>query len=475
VDAIRRAVIEALPVETSLFGNAPEIGQLYIPPGHAKALRPECNLVIGTRGVGKSMWTASLGDAALRKSIGGAVPELDSTDVFIAYSESPKNDDYPEPDTFDKLRRDGIPPSSIWKAIIARKLDDGGDIPKTDWGATAAWIRGNPEPLAKILSSTAARLKGQKKRALFVFDAIDRLGDDWSVLDANALAILQTALWLKPHQVISAKIFLREDQFKRNVGAFPDASKILATRADLNWALNDLHGLLWQRLLNAPGEHGKLLRALCGEKNGGLVKRIDNYWELSDAGKKDTAIQRELFGALAGPWMGRDRRRGVPYLWSVGHIADGEGRTSPRSFLAAIGQAASDSEFLYPSHEYAIHYESIKRGVQKASEIRVAEIREDYPWIPSIMNTLSGLTVPCDFERIELLWRRTYPNGPSSIDSGRLPPEHLDKGWNGIREDLVKIGIFQEKSDGRIDMPDLYRVGFSLGRKGGVRPRTPSG
>jgi len=29
-----------------------------------------------------------------------------------------------------------------------------------------------------------------------------------------------------------------------------------------------------------------------------------------------------------------------------------------------------------------------------------------------------------------------------------------------------------KKRDGRIDMPDLYRVGFGLGRKGGVKPKT---
>jgi hypothetical protein len=28
----------------------------------------------------------------------------------------------------------------------------------------------------------------------------------------------------------------------------------------------------------------------------------------------------------------------------------------------------------------------------------------------------------------------------------------------------------ETKKDGRVDMPDLYRVGFGLGRKGGVKP-----
>jgi|GEM_PF-2093247 len=41
----------------------------------------------------------------------------------------------------------------------------------------------------------------------------------------------------------------------------------------------------------------------------------------------------------------------------------------------------------------------------------------------------------------------------------------------GIRQDLQRLGIFIIRKDSRIDMPDLYRVGFGLGRKGGVKPR----
>jgi hypothetical protein len=41
-----------------------------------------------------------------------------------------------------------------------------------------------------------------------------------------------------------------------------------------------------------------------------------------------------------------------------------------------------------------------------------------------------------------------------------------------VREDLQRLGLLETKKDGRIDMPDLYRVGFGLGRKGGVKPRS---
>ena len=154
-------------------------------------------------------------------------------------------------------------------------------------------------------------------------------------------------------------------------------------------------------------------------------------WQLSDEIKKDNADPARLVRELAGPWMGRDRRRGVPYVWAVGHLADGKGRTSPRSFLAAIRQAAEDSLERYPDHPLPLHYESIKRGIQKASEIRVDEMAEDYPWMRTFMSPLAGLTVPCEYALIEQRWIHDFPGGPGAAPIERLPPQHAERGWDG--------------------------------------------
>jgi hypothetical protein len=187
--------------------------------------------------------------------------------------------------------------------------------------------------------------------------------------------------------------------------------------------------------------------------------------------KRETEAQRKAFERLAGPWMGRDRRRCVPYTWSVGHLADGRGQTSPRSFLAALRQAAEDSSERYPQHEYALHYESIKRGIRKASEIRVDEVAEDYPWVREVLTLLQGMNVPCPYDDILARWEKKFPKGPQDIPSERLPAQHAARGWDGIREDLQRLGLIETKKDNRVDMPDLYRIGFGLGRKGGVKPR----
>jgi hypothetical protein len=234
--------------------------------------------------------------------------------------------------------------------------------------------------------------------------------------------------------------------------------------AELSWERHDLHGLLWQRLINAPDEHGERLRKLCPHTQQG------NSWRVSEEMRRETGAQRQAFEQLAGQWMGKDPRRGVPYTWSVSHLADGRGRTSPRSFLAAIRQAAEDSAERYMDHPYPLHYESIKRGIRKASQIRVDEIAEDYPWVPKVLSVLSRMNVPCEFDAIQAKWQEKFPGGPQSIPSDRLPPQHVAGGWEGLCEDLLRLGLFNTRKDGRIDMPDLYRVGFGLGRKGGVKP-----
>jgi len=48
-----------------------------------------------------------------------------------------------------------------------------------------------------------------------------------------------------------------------------------------------------------------------------------------------------------------------------------------------------------------------------------------------------------------------------------------DKGLTalaGLRTDLLDLALFSRQPDGRINMPDVYRVGFGLGRMGGVKP-----
>ena len=66
--------------------------------------------------------------------------------------------------------------------------------------------------------------------------------------------------------------------------------------------------------------------------------------------------------------------------------------------------------------------------------------------------------------RFDRLAEEVEPNEP------RLPPRHLDDGTEGVRRDLESLGVFQPLYDGRLNIPSVFRVGYGLGLRGGVKP-----
>jgi len=457
VAAQREAILNA-PLETSNFGETPDLATLYIPSSHLKALRLDSSIVIGGRGVGKSFWTAALESNEIRALLKPDLQELDGLELHTGFSARPSLN-YPDADTFRALLSKQFTPYDIWRTIIFHLVTN---QKFTSWPEIVLWFRENPETVNRIM------LEFDRRRALIVFDALDRTSDDWRQMDDIVRDLLRAVLWSKSYKGLFVKVFLRDDQAERTVFDFPDASKLSANKANLTWMRHDLHGLLWQRLIHSR-KYAELMREICNAEND---QQNSTLWRLPLDMKRESDVQRKAFEKLAGPWMGKDKRRGVPYVWAVGHLADGWGKTSPRSFLAAIHQAAENSQTKYPDHAYALHYESIKLGIQKASEIRVDELAEDYPWIREVLSALQSQNVPCVYEDILARWRIKFPQGADSIPrKEKLPAQHSDQGWDGIRKDLQRLGLIEERKDGRIDMPDLFRVGFNLGRKGGVSPK----
>jgi len=466
---ILNSILEILPKQVFVSGNVTEPWQLYVPNAHKKALQLYSNIVVGDRGVGKSTWTLALYDKQIRASIGEKVKELENVSVHIGFAEASNSKDYPDKIIIKALLQKKFNPHDIWKSVVIRWLSQeiGEKTPMNDWDDSVPWVRDNSELYIRILEKANNEFKKKNKNGLILFDALDRLSDNWEEIDNITRELLRLVLELKAFSHIHAKVFLRTDQYTRNITDFPDASKLKSTRTDLDWDLYDLHWLLWQYLYNASGEGGNILKEYYNNSIGIPPIKKDNYWLIANDITIDTK-QRTLFEKLAGPYMGRDRRKGVPYIWTVSHLADGKKHTSPRSFLDAIKAAADDS--LKRSGDYPLHYESIKKGVQSASQIRVDEIAEDYPWINNLCRPLAGKIVPAHFSDFEKIWKEKYPNGPGMITSKNLPPQELDRGWHGIADELTRLGVFVKMRDGRIYMPDLFRVGFGLGRKGGVPP-----
>ena len=473
--ATARAALIDLPEETS-YGGTPDPKQVYLPRSHLRAMRLDVALVTGMRGAGKTFWWSALQQPGVRRLIDAAEPRSalnENTELRTGFGVAPAPDDYPGINVLPGLIQDAEP-KAVWRTVLTRHLAPKGHPlrEKADWPDRVAWVETEPEAVDRLFYERDAALERENRHFLVLFDALDRCADDWKDMYRAIRGLLQTALDMRPYRRLRVKIFLRSDQMdETRIADFPDASKVLSSRVDLGWPRRELYGLLWHVLGN--GAHGAFFREFLG-----------GDWKPADIGGEgafqmprelaDEDRQREIFSGIAGPWMGRNHRRGATYPWIPTHLGDTEGRASPRSFLAALREAARDTDERYRDHDHALHYDSIKRGVQQAAGIRVREIREDYPWVHRVLAPLGGLNVPCPFSDIERRWE-----GEDVInrlvreavnDDVKLPPPQLGRGAAGLREDLEALRIFHRMFDDRVQIPDVFRVGYGLGRKGGVKP-----
>ena len=472
-----REALAALPGETS-YGETPMPSDVYLPRSHLKALDLNTLLVTGMRGAGKTFWWSALQESRVRRFINRSAVRSrlsENTDVRIGFGVMPRLDDYPNKDVLRKLIEAGFEPRTIWRTVQAWQISqDDHPLRKVDtWAARAVYVDSKPEVVERLFEECDTKSDKRGVDVLLLFDALDRCADDWKAMYRLIRGLLQTALDMRPYRRLRVKVFLRADQVdEAEIGDFPDASKVLSSAVELSWPRQELYGLLWHLLAN--GEHGEQFRKFLGyewpstDVDGQRLFSVPRDFIVKEE------AQRGKFHEIAGRWMGRGPKRGFPYTWIPNHLADTQGRVSPRSLLAALRTAAEDTANQPAELPHALHYDSIKRGVQEASKIRVREIQEDYPWVHRVLEPLAGMVVPCAFEEIAQCWRSGDVLGRLAEeveqDEVKLPPRHIAQGDEGVRLDLESLSIFLRMRDGRVNIPDVFRVGYGLGRRGGVKP-----
>ena len=478
IDArLARDAIARLPDGTGV-GESPALGDVYLPRSHLKAMDLDVPVVTGMRGAGKTFWWGALQKGGVRRLVGKSLARVrtapkEGTEVAIGFGNTPAPGDYPGINELPGLIQT-YDPRIVWRTVLARRLARSGDRLRraAEWPDRIEYVRRNPAAIDRLLSERDDEYDREDRHFLILFDALDRSADSWEDMYRAIRGLLQAAVEMRPYRRLSVKIFLRSDQLdKDRVANFADASKALSSSMDLGWPRRELYGLLWHYLGN--GKYGEQFRSFFG----GRWERIGSGAEESFQVPRELVIdedrQRDTFHELSGTFMGTGHRRGFPYTWVPNHLGDAHAHVTPRAFLVALRNAAEATSEEFSDHEHALHFNGIKSGVRKASTARVDEIREDYPWINSVLRPLEGMTVPCRFDEIAERWRAEGALQILSRDMERedikLPPRHVDDGPRGVREDLESMGIFQRLLDGRVNMPDIFRVGYGLGRKGGVR------
>ncbi|GGX84401.1 hypothetical protein [Streptomyces anandii] len=479
-DLLSRALDGTVDADT----RPPEPHTLYMPDAHRAALYVDSTVVQGDRGVGKTFWARSLLDAELRAAAAREyrINRLNRLRVTPGYGMDFVLH-YPGPLALPSLLASGALPAEIWQAVLLTALGQPELWATEDWAERVAWVRANAGPAEATLARADAEAAAEDMVHLLVFDGLEHLHSDWDTRNRMIAELLRLAMRMRfGTRRIRLKVFLRPDMFDAAKQLFPDASKLSGNAARLEWTRADLYGLLFHHLGNEDDEAAERFR------------RFTGGWQLSGTGtsvryaappdlRNDEKAQQQLFERIADPFMGTNVRMGRPYTWLPNHLMDSNGRISPRSFLKALDVAAETARTSYSAHSRALHHDAIRRGVREASEVRVDQICEDTPWVELAIKPLEGCQVPLPQGKIISIWknhdlprllredtaRYAQADRPELVRTGPRHPDDLPR----LVQELIDLGVLRRRDHNvddysLLDLPDIYRLAFGLGRLGGI-------
>jgi hypothetical protein len=324
-------------------------------------------------------------------------------------------------------------------------------------------LKARPSAYAEKLTALDDEMTKSGSGILIVFDALDRFSPDWGVIRELTKGLLRTVVGLQSFRNIRAKVFMRVDQFADSeLFRFPDSSKIRNDRVDLAWRPYELYGLLLFELMRQPKAESVLTE---------LARSLNAESALPSRGRLNPFQQQEvLITAIAGEYMGKDRKRGRVYSWVPLHLGDAANNCSPRTFLTAWKTAAEHQ----PSPQrQAVDHLGLNEGVRRASSTRLTELREDYPWIDLVLEPLRRHFVPIPRAELFQLWQEqgvTKHIREQATKDGWLAPIGLfiEDTQEALLQTMTSIDVMEKRANGKINVPDIFRVEAEILRKGGV-------
>jgi hypothetical protein len=445
--AVREAM-QALPrAENHRPGERVALPDVFMVTGHRAALDPERSLVIGNRGMGKSFWTHALVDTSVREQVASTFgfPVLRSTRVRFGFNGSERDDPVaPTPGVLAQAAV-GRAPQDLWRAVLVRAVADSvGEVLPSSFAEVVDWVHANAERCARLLTHVDDTLHAKGERLLLLFDALERIASDWTETQERLRGLLQLALAAQSFRSLRLKVFLRADQDEDlRLFEFADGAKLRNTAVVLSWEASDLYALLFQRL--RPNHAFQELEGMIGRGQ-----------------------HERLVAAAAGEFMGAGAKRGRVYTWLPTHLADARGQISPRTFLTAWREAAVATR----EGVTAVNHQGIQEGVRSASADRLSELAEDYPWVRPALSPLRGQAVPLERSRLDDLWRGggAADRAAGTLDRPALAQLPGETAHDTLLRALRAIGVMEVRSNGKVNVPDIFRVEAGIKRRGGVKP-----
>jgi hypothetical protein len=480
--SVIRTSLAALPSDHDASGeHRPTVDEIFTPDQHANALDPNTPVVVGARGTGKSFWAGVLGQDDTRAETAIAYPNLglDRLVVRPGYS-GLQGDDTVSAKTIDaRVPKGGEAEraSDLWQAVIMRAAS-AALRPEHEAQTIRQFMENyaDPEDAAREFKSLDQQFAASGRTMLVTFDALDTLSREWVRSSLLVDALFEVVWALRARRSIRAKIFIRPEQLNDESLRFVELPKLRSGRVELEWNQVDLYGLLYWRLSTATDlDVTNAFRSLVEEAGSVIptdpVQRRRRWPLLSDR-----SAQRPVMERLAGLYMGRTNKKGGTYDWPYKHLGDAVGQVTPRSFIKLFVEAA---KFGQAPGSQVISAEGIRHGLREASKVRVDQLGIEYKWVRRALAPLAGITVPCEPQAIFDRWSETNTvkqilEAAGDEQQGFLPPFPVPSKGNELEmlaRAMQRIGLLSYRDDGRIDIPDLFRVAALMLKKGGTPPK----
>lgn len=453
-----------------------DIARVFLPlPVHALALRPDVIVIQGTRGAGKTALFRLVQE--LKGDIRSFFndPSIPSATWLDGYSETSIT--HPSAIALDalvarvgeddqalrafwavhlltRLAAEGVPGVRVPLAVEAAQRESPGD--PTSWISTAN------QTIAAVMAALddAERTLAGRGQLVFVsYDHLDRIGvlaEHQSTRRRLVRALL--SLWLSSaarYRHLRAKVFLRPDLFDEAEASFPDASKLRPRSVLLTWDVASLYQLAIRHLLNR-GPAPEIARVWVEDM--GIPWKDSGPFGAMPATKMDVREQKTFAEHLAGETMGSGSRKGFTYRWIPARLRDAGGAIVPRSLLRLLRHAAKDTLTAGPPTSGPLMDPSRLVGaLQQTSKDRVSELTEEYPLVRRL-DRLQGAVLLMERRDVISELRKRPPDDDGYGDDG-----------GAVFDELRRIGVLDTRSDGRVDVPDIYRYGFGIKRRGGTK------
>jgi hypothetical protein len=462
--------------------------ETFLPmPLHADMLQPRTLVIRGERGAGKTALFTCLG-LLKRRGIepNNVFPGLESTNVrwVEGFSEKKEHPETGVLDQFAQSTNDDDDLRAFWLGHLVNRLV--AETPTSERShllqrlpaalqATvgsgtsnpAVWVpaaRQNLGALVEYLDGYDEARAKARETAYVTYDYLDRIGQR-DAKNQGRFASSLLRLWLSfsnRYESLRGKIFVREDLFDRSLSTSSDASKLQSRSVKIVWSTEALYRLLLRHMASRAPLYEWLvgrptpIELLPGGSLGGHLPptRLPEEGAIS---------QRSFVTKLAGVTMGSGQNKGFVYRWVPNHIQDAHGAIVPRSLLNIFVFAAEYALERGPkaTHTSLFHPSELQEALEKTSLRRVTELAEEHKVVGRLEN-LKGLIVMANRTEVE----RRLAQPVKGFD------DEFETDGEAACEALLRLGVLKVREDGRIDVPDLYRYGYGIKRKGGVaRPK----